>query len=101
MGVTSKYFEISRGLRQGDPLSIYLFILAVETLSENTRKSSNISGIKLKGKEVKILQYADDTSFILKDEIYLKNALQTLSSFDKIPGARINNSKIDRFKLVI
>ena len=71
-GVTSTYFKISRGLRQGDPLSSYLFILAVEVLSENIRKSKNISGIKLKGKEIKILQYADDTTLILKDEISLR-----------------------------
>ena len=66
-GITSSYFKIERGVRQGDPLSPYLFVLAVETLAIAIRQNSMINGIAIGKNETKLLQYADDTTAVLSD----------------------------------
>ena len=64
-GWTSNFFNLSRGVRQGCPLSPYLFILSVEILAEAIRNKSEIRGIKIQDTEFKSSQYADDTTLIL------------------------------------
>ena len=54
-------------MRQGDPLSPYLFVISVEILAIAVRNYKNIKGIKINGSEVKLLQFADDTTALLSD----------------------------------
>ena len=61
-GFSSPFFNLHRGVRQGCPLSGMRFILAVET-SCAIRSEKLIRGIQVKGKELKLTQYADDTTF--------------------------------------
>ena len=49
-------------MRQGCPLSPYLFVLAVELLACKIRQEKEIPGINIFGKELKISQCADDTT---------------------------------------
>ena len=60
-GTTSTYFAVDRGVRQGDPLSPYLFVLGVEILAHMIRVNENIKGLKIMNQIIKLLQYADDT----------------------------------------
>ena len=62
--MTSSYFTIERGVRQGDPLSPYLFVLAVDTLAIADRQNPMINGITIGKNETKLLQYADDTTAV-------------------------------------
>jgi len=63
-GWSSNFFQLERGVRQGCPLSPYLFILAAEVLTNAIRNDNNIKGISVNNKEIKISQYADDTTHI-------------------------------------
>ena len=66
-GLSSEYFNITRGVRQGDPLSPYRFLLAVEILANAIRENEEIKGIAIDKQETKLLQYADDTTAVLSD----------------------------------
>ena len=59
-GLASDYFTLERGVRQGDPLSPYLFILAVESLAISIRQNVDITGIKIENHEAKLLQHTDN-----------------------------------------
>ena len=66
-GVSSDFFTLKRGVRQGDPLSPYLFIIAVETLATAIRQNETIKSITIGTEETKLLQFADDTTAVLTD----------------------------------
>ena len=80
-------------MRQGDPLSPYLFLLVIETLTISIRKNPEIEGIKIGNNETKVLQYADDTTAVLSN-LDSENALfQQLDHFKNLCGLEINSSK--------
>ena len=53
---------------QGDPVSPYLFVIAVEILSDFIRNNQNIKGLNIVGGEQKISHYADDTTLCIAPE---------------------------------
>ena len=64
-GWSTDFFKLERGVRQGCPLSPYLFILGVEILAEKIRTNKSVKGICVQENEIKLSQYADDTTLIL------------------------------------
>ena len=58
--------ELSRGCRQGDPVSPHIFVLCAELLSHVIREKSDIKGITVYNKEIKLFLYADGTTIFLK-----------------------------------
>ena len=93
-GVASKLFYLERGVRQGCPLSGILFIIAMELLVQSIGRSNDIKGIYIQGnEEVKLTQYADDTTAILADVESVSNLFELLSLFEKCSGLKINQAK--------
>ena len=64
-GWASSYFTPERVVRQGCPLSPYIFIVCPEVLANKIRENKDIKGITVRGNEIKISQYPDDTTMIL------------------------------------
>ena len=94
-GITSHYFNIERGVRQGDPLSPYLFILRAEILSCRVRENENIHGIKIGSLNVALLQYAEDTSGTASDLNSAKQFLKTVETFGFYSGLKLNKEKTE------
>ena len=95
-GWSSKFFKLQRGVRQGCPLSPYLFILSVEVLGKAIRANTNIKGITVNKTEIKLSQYADDTTLILNgNQDSLSAALDTINSFGKSSGLKLNDKKTE------
>ena len=95
-GWTSNFFKIERGVRQGCPLSPYLFVLSVEVLAKAFKRNSNIRGIHVNQEEIKISQYADDTTLILNgSQTSLSAALNTLDDFGEASGLKLNSKKTE------
>ncbi len=92
-GTTCKFFKLQRGVRQGCPLSAYLFITALEILANKIRNDKSIKGIKINRKEIKICLLADDITLILNDLDSVKNTIDLLKMFSLCSGLKIN---IDR-----
>ncbi len=81
------------GIRQGCPLSAYLFIIAAETLAHKIREDKKIEGIKMGDSIIKISQLADDNTCLLKNHASLPKALETFKHFSISSGIKLNINK--------
>ena len=94
-GITSDYFTLQRGVRQGDPHSPYLVVIAAEVLGIAVRQDKEIKGIRIGKKETKLLQYADDTTAVLSDINSARTLFKLLDDFQKLSGLRVNPIKTE------
>ena len=72
---TSGWFQIGKGVRQGCLLSPYLFNLYAEYIMRNAGLDEAQTGIKIAGRNINNLRYADDTPLMAESEEELKSFL--------------------------
>ena len=86
---------MGRGIRQGDPISGYLFNLIMEPLANQLKYSTIIKGIQTSsGRDIRISQYADDLIvFSSPQSNSISGVLQELNKFTEVSGLRTNVEK--------
>ena len=94
-GHSSSFFRLQRGVRQGCPLFGLLFIIGIELFARAFISDQSIKGINVEKKEIKITQYADDTTVFVRDEESVEQLLRLLDEFKLISGLEINTSKTE------
>lgn len=92
-GHSSGFFSPTRGIRQGCCCSPSLFILAVEILAIQVRSTPDIEGIQIGNRYLSISQYADDTTFFIKDSTSLTVLMHLIGTFSEFSGLKINLRK--------
>lgn len=103
-GESCGYFKGTRDLRQGGPLSPYLFVLALEVFSQLLRKkyTDGSIGFHLQTQELEVthLSFSDDLMIFSDGTLNsMKCIAETLEDFALWSGLRMKNPKQSYLRL--
>ena len=99
---TTDWFQIGKGVRQGCILSPCLFNLYAEYIMKNAGLEEAQAGIKIAGRNINKLRYADDTTLMAesKGELLTKSFLMKVKEESKKAGLKLNIKKLRPWHLV-
>ena len=93
-GNISPPFKLSRGAKQGDPLSPGLFIIGLEVLSLRIRNDPGIIGYKMGSLELRVNYFADDSVYLLdRNEQSVNKVVNIIDTFANLSGLHMNKDK--------
>ena len=87
------WFQIGKGVRPGCILSPCLFNLYAEYIMRNAGLEETQAGIKIAGRNINNLRYADDTTFMAESEEELKSLLMKVKVESEKVGLKLNIQK--------
>ena len=90
---TTDWFQIGKGVCQVCILSPCLSNLYAEYITENARLDEPHAGIKIAGRNINNLRYADDTTLMAESEKELKCVLMKVKEESEIVGLKLNIQK--------
>ena len=85
---TTDWFQIGKGVRQGSLLSPCLFSLYAEYIMRNARLDEAQAGIKIAGRNINNLRYADDTTLMAESKEELKSLLMKVKEENEKAGLK-------------
>ena len=88
------WFQIRKGVCQGCILSPCLFNLYEEYIMQNARLDEAQAGIKIAGRNINNLRYADDTTLMAECEEELKSLLRKEKEESEKTGLKLNIQKM-------
>ena len=94
-GYQSAFFKLFRGIHQGCPLSALLFLIPAELIAIIICNSSEIHGLTVNEKCIKLCQLADDMTLFLTDMASVKKSLQLFEEFYRYTGLKLNKNKTE------
>ena len=89
---TTDWFQIGKGVHQGCILSSCLFNFYAEYIMQNAGLDEAQAGIKIAGRNINNLRYADDTTLMAESEEKLKSLLMKVKESEKV-GLKLNIEK--------
>ena len=90
---TTNWFHIGKGVRQGCILSPCLFNFYAEYIMRNAGLEEAQAGIKIAGRNIKNLRYADDSTLMAEREEELKSLLMKVKVESEKGGLKLNIQK--------
>ena len=90
---TTDWFQIGKGVRQGYILSLCLFNLCAEYIMRNVGMDEAPAGIKIAGRNINNLRYADDTTLMAESKEELKSLLMKVKEESEKVGLELNIQK--------
>ena len=90
---TTDWFQIGKGVRQGCILSPCLFNLHAEYIMRNAGLEEAQAGMKIAGRNINNLRYADDTTIMAENEEELKSFLMKVKEENEKVGLKLNIQK--------
>ena len=90
---TTDWFQIGKGVHQGCLLSLCLFNLYAEYLMRNAGLEEAQAGIRIAGRNINHLRYADDTTLMAESEEELKNLLMRVKEKSEKVGIKLSIQK--------
>ena len=86
---------MTRGIKQGDPLSALLYVIIAEILGNQIRSNGRIKGVRAGNSEKKIMQYADDTELFVIDDESINQIFFELKCYETATRANVNVEKTE------
>ena len=90
---TTDWFQIGQGVRQGCILSPCLFNFHAEYIMRNTGLDEAQAGIRIAGRNISNLRYADDTTLMAESEEELKSLSMKVKEESEKVGLKLNIQK--------